>query len=476
MPKLNFSIKVTIVTIVFVVSSSVALNFAWFSPWGILAVAAVLFWVVTVGFIILKAISSEAGTLERIAGESNLKGQRFLTEQQNITSQSQAKIQDLSLKLTKTSGQINQLIASLDGVTDGVIVLDSNRRVVFLNKSAQNLTELTLAESFGKGFDELFKFYRQQDQINSFEICPNILDLKDDRMVLDERGIKIITKSGKENLVNLTSEITREAHTVNLGAILTLHDASKDQEFESMKIDFVSMAAHELRTPITSIHGYLDVFMKENTANLSADGKDLLDKVAVATQQLQALVENLLSVSKIERGALRTNMERVDYLIIVKQIVDEINVRARDKNIKLTLELPKLDKLIMEADKIRIGEVMMNLLSNAINYTPANGTIKVWLENDAQSVTTHIQDSGQGIPKEAIPHLFGKFFRVVQKLGQESKSNGLGLYITKSIIDLHHGRIWVESEVGKGSTFSFTLPLKQGYLGILGSFNQFAYS
>ena len=225
-----------------------------------------------------------------------------------------------------------------------------------------------------------------------------------------------------------------------------------------------------------SYQPYLDVFTKENSDKLSDDAKGLLNKVAIATQQLQALVENLLSVSKIERGALKTNMERIDYLTIVKQITDEINVRAKDKNIKLTVEWPKVQSLIIEADKVRIGEVIMNLLSNAINYTPANGTIKVWLENDANSVTTCIADSGQGIPKEAIPHLFGKFFRVVQKLGQESKSNGLGLYITKSVIDLHHGRIWVDSEVGKGSTFSFTLPLKQGYLGILGSFNQFAHS
>lgn len=476
MPKLNFSLKVTVVTTLFIILSSVAINFAWFSPWGVTAVGAVLFWVIVVGFIVLKIISSEAKNHEKIAWESSQKGNQLLNQQKQLQLQFQSKNQDLSQRLNRSSLQINQLLASLDGTTDGIIILDTSRKVLFLNRNAQILTETKPLESFGKDFDEVFKFYRQKDLLNGFDICPNILDLKDERLVLDEHALKIVTKSGKENLINLTSHVTQEAHRVNIGVILTLHDLSKDKDIENMKSDFVSMAAHELRTPITSIHGYLDVFLKENQDKLTPDGRDLLSKVAIATQQLQGLVENLLAVSKIERGALRTNMERVDYLTTVKQIVDEINVRARDKNIKLTLELPKMDSISIEADKVRIGEVVMNLLSNAINYTPANGSIKVWMETDADSVTTHIQDSGQGIPKEAIPHLFGKFFRVVQKLGQESKSNGLGLYITKSIIDLHHGRIWVDSEVGKGSTFSFTIPFKQGYLGTLGSFNQFAHS
>lgn len=436
----------------------------------------VLFWIIVTTLVVIKIIHSKLKYWQNQSSHSEQKSRHEITNQQTQLEQLKQQLVKLQQQQAVSGNQINRLLASLDGVTEGIIILNSNRKIIFLNHLAQTLTDTKPIEVFNKDFDEVFKFYRQQDLLNGFEVCPNILDLKDERVVLNEHTIKVVSKSGKENIINLTAHVTQAAHNLNIGAVLTLHDLSKDKDLENMKSDFVSMAAHELRTPITSIHGYLDVFLKENGDKLTADGKDLLSKVAVATQQLQGLVENLLAVSKIERGALRTTMERVDYLTIVKQIVDEINVRARDKSIKLTLELPKQENLLIEADKVRIGEVVMNLLSNAINYTPAGGNIKVWLETDADSVTTHIQDSGQGIPKEAIPHLFGKFFRVVQKLGQESKSNGLGLYITKSIIDLHHGRIWVESELGKGSTFSFTIPFKQGYLGTLGSFNQFVHS
>ncbi len=226
-----------------------------------------------------------------------------------------------------------------------------------------------------------------------------------------------------------------------------------------MKLDFVSMEAHELRTPLTSIRGYLSVILKEYAENLSADQKMMLGRVSISADQLMAIVESLLSVSKIERGIFSVNISEVNWQQFVKQTVNDFQERAKERTIQLHFDEPNLTVSSVAADALRIGEVLNNLLSNAINYTYPGGTVTVSLEEKDGKIVTHIKDTGQGIPKEALPHLFTKFFRVSGRLEKGSKGTGLGLYIAKYIVNLHQGEIWVDSEVGKGSTFSFSLPV-----------------
>ncbi len=228
-----------------------------------------------------------------------------------------------------------------------------------------------------------------------------------------------------------------------------------------MQVDFVSMASHELRTPLTSIIGYLNVLIDEGKDKFDPEQKDFLNKILTGAQQLSNLVSNLLNVSKVERGAISINIQSLDWNKVLTQAVDENKVQASQKNI--TLELVDINSSLpkVQADNIRIMEVLNNLISNAVNYTQQGGSIKVSAKLQGQEVITAIQDTGKGIPPEAISHLFTKFYRVsnAQDVSSNSKGTGLGLYLSKSIIELHHGKIWVQSQVGKGSTFYFTLPV-----------------
>lgn len=138
----------------------------------------------------------------------------------------------------------------------------------------------------------------------------------------------------------------------------------------------------------------------------------------------------------------------------------------KEKKIELTFIPPQSPIPNVKADKLRIGEVLTNLISNALNYTEPGGKVKIWAEKQDEFVVTHIQDTGEGISKEAQEKLFKKFYRAPGRLSQGIKGTGLGLYITKAIVDMHHGKIWVNSELGKGSTFSFTLPEDKGNLDI----------
>ncbi|MBI4040073.1 PAS domain-containing sensor histidine kinase [Candidatus Daviesbacteria bacterium] len=251
----------------------------------------------------------------------------------------------------------------------------------------------------------------------------------------------------------------KEGAKSNLGSIITIHDVSEEHELETMKMDFVSMAAHELRTPLTSIKGYLSVFINENKDKFDNDQMMFLNRINISAEQLTGLIENLLNVSRIERGVVTLNPEQVNWAENLQAVVNEFKNRAEEKRIDLSFTPATVPLPTIKVDKIRINEVLGNLLSNAIAYTQPGGKVIVWAESDGKNIATHIKDTGEGIPKEAIPHLFTKFFRVSGVLEQGSKGTGLGLYISKSIIEMHHGKIWVESELGKGSTFSFSLPI-----------------
>lgn len=374
-----------------------------------------------------------------------------------------ALVEDAALKAEHNKNTIiferNRLSLTLSSVKDAIITLDPNFYIILWNQSASDLTGYSEQNALGKKFDQLVKFYSDQGEIPINIYCPPSSSYED---IFESKDVKLVGVNQKQPKVNmLTKRVNNQTGQV-ISYVISLHDMTKESELESMKLDFVSMAAHELRTPLTSIKGYLQVYMDENAKSLNVEQKMFLDRIGIATQQLSALVENILSVSKIERGTFSITTSPVDWAEFVKQLVNDSIIRASSKKIGLfyiepTQQIPKLN-----VDKIRITEVLNNMISNAINYTEVGGEIKVWLEIQDQNVVTHIQDNGVGLSPESINNLFTKFFRVQGKLEGTMKGNGLGLYISKSIIELHRGKIWAQSEgLGKGTTFSFSLPISK---------------
>lgn len=355
----------------------------------------------------------------------------------------------------------NKASVTLSSVADAVIGLDSNRKIILFNKAAETITGIPVASAQGKDIQVLFKLF---DETNK-EIAPSVFcPIRNDDyegVVWQNNRATLKTTTDREIPVDVISSKIKESVRANLGCIITIHDLTKEKQLEEMKLDFVSMAAHELRTPITSIGGYLSVFMDEMKGKIPQSEMELLDKIDFASKQLLALVDNMLNVSRIERGVFSVTVAPMDYLDLVDKIVSELVERAKAKGQTIEYQKPTVPYPQIEGDKIRLGEVLSNLISNAIKYTQPNGHVKVELELKDNEIITHVRDNGRGIPPESIPNLFQKFYRVVSKLEQSSKGNGLGLYISKAIVEVHHGKIWVESEVGKGSTFSFSLPTQQ---------------
>lgn len=381
----------------------------------------------------------------------------MLTQVQNSFSQDQGTSTQLSLVNTAQSKLFE---TSLMEVTDPVIVLNLNLEVSFVNNAAQFVSGIKRIDTLGKKVDQFLRFYNKQNQeIMPAQYIPSRNDPSSIK-VFNMSEVKIISNVNRQTFADLTVFVPDMGENINVSCVILLQDKTKEKALEAMKLDFVSMAAHELRTPLTSIKGYISVFINENKDKLTPDQMMFITRINTSTQQLSGLVENLLSVSRVERGAMNLHRQSVDWVANVKSQVETFDHRANEKRITLRFIEPKAPIPQVQVDLVRINEVLNNMVSNAINYTEPMGKIDVWIDKKEDQVITSVRDTGKGIPSDALPKLFSKFFRVQGgPAEQASKGNGLGLYLSKAIVELHNGKIWAESEgVGRGSTFSFSLP------------------
>ncbi|OGE32114.1 hypothetical protein A2631_03280 [Candidatus Daviesbacteria bacterium RIFCSPHIGHO2_01_FULL_44_29] len=363
---------------------------------------------------------------------------------------------DQELSLTEK----NKLNTILSALKDGIIVISPDKKVLLSNQEAEHLTGWTNPDMKDQSIDNILILSDRAGQaVDSTEYIP--LAGKKEQTYESNQPLTLLNRAGAQVTVALST--TPVPSNSQIGFIISLKDSTRQKQLDSMQLDFVSMASHELRTPITSIRGYLSVFMHENEAKLNKEQKDFLDRMMISTQQLDTLVNNLLAVSKVERGAIAVSTQALDWGQTLTQTVQENQLHASEKNIKLNTEkISDLPKVM--ADSVRIGEVLNNLIGNAISYTQEGGRITVSSKVEGREMVTTIKDTGRGIDPETLPHLFSKFFRVQGALDKESnsKGTGLGLYLSKSIIDMHKGKIWAESPgLGQGSSFSFTLPLAE---------------
>lgn len=415
------------------------------------------------GFIeLLKKLNINVMQQERVAMMSKEElASELVIKMSELDSLSRNFEEEIASRTKIISAERNKLTVMLSAISESVIGLDLDRNVVIVNNAAEELIGLTKEQMVGKQISELCKVFEKNIEVPPRIFAPDKTNTYEG-VVYKKDDLKLMNARGQQKNISLSSSQISEGVDVNLGCILTIHDESKQDQLEKMKLDFVSMAAHELRTPLTALNSYLYIFIKENKDFLNEEQNKFLSRMNISTQQLMSLVENLLSVSRIERGVFKVYLEPLDWVSYTKEYVDEMMPRAVEKRLTLNFLAPTLPISPVLADKSRINEVLLNLLANALAYTSPGGRIDVSIEQKGDDVFTKVADTGQGIPPDALPHLFSKFYRVSGKLEQGSKGTGLGLYISKAMIEAHHGTITVESKMGVGSTFVFSLKTAHG--------------
>jgi two-component system phosphate regulon sensor histidine kinase PhoR len=231
------------------------------------------------------------------------------------------------------------------------------------------------------------------------------------------------------------------------------------KKISKRKTDFISSVSHELRTPLTSIKGYAAILMEEKLGHLPAAAKERLEKINRHSDELVHMINDLLDISRLESDRMIIKIDTYNLKEMVENVIELLSVQIKDKELTLSINIPSDTQV--NVDKSQVERVFINLIGNAIKFTPKHGKITLTTKPAKDFIQVNISDTGIGIPKDAQELIFEEFYRIDNPINQQLKGTGLGLSLAKNIIEAHRGVIWVESEVGHGSTFSFLLPIEK---------------
>jgi PAS domain S-box-containing protein len=368
----------------------------------------------------------------------------------------------------------DQIIKSdfiLNAMTDGVIVTDSKQAIITFNRAATDITGWTANDAVGLDYHSVMKLiddkgkpYTNEDDI----LAQSYLDGKPH---LDDNSL-LMSKSQKKVSISTTVSPLLDSNQQVSGALVVFRDVSKERQIQQRTADFISTASHEMRTPVAAIEGYLSLALNDKVATIDSRARAFLEKAHTSTQGLGKLFQDLLTSAKADDGRLTNHPSVVEMTKFLQDITNDFAFVAQKKGLTTDFTLgsskiidattapngkvvPPLYFVYVDPDRLR--EVITNLFDNAVKYTD-QGKISIGVTADATNVQFYIKDTGQGIPSEDISHLFQKFYRVNNSATRSVGGTGLGLFISAKIIRLYDGQIWVESELGKGSTFFVNLP------------------
>ncbi len=345
--------------------------------------------------------------------------------------------------------------AILEGVADGVMVTDADGKVILFNAAAERVLGVSREEVLGRTTREMLGLYGAEgrawlDAIEEWAANPADHvpgDFTAERVQIGDRIVSVHISP-----VVMGSEY--------LGTVSVFRDITAEVEAERAKSEFVSTVSHELRTPMTSIKGYTDLLLMGAVGELTEQQRHFVTIIRNNADRLTALVNDLLDISRIESGRVELNLKPVSIREVVDQATNSLQPRASSRNLALKVDVaPDLPAVWGDSD--RIVQILVNLIGNAIQYTPPGGEISVSARVRGEKMEVSVSDTGIGISKEDQEKIFDRFFRADDPLVQETPGTGLGLPITASLVEMHGGEIWVESELGEGSTFTFTLPLAE---------------
>ncbi len=356
----------------------------------------------------------------------------------------------LKTKIEEISKEKDYLQTILKGMTEGVLVVDGRGRILMVNDALRRLLSLS-SDVSDKMPLEIIRNTELEGAIRKALHDGENMALELD---LDKPGEKTI----EVNVVStLPSRRRADEDSEGIrGAIAVFHDITRLKQLEKIRQDFVANVSHELRTPLTTIKGYaetlLDGALKEDQAF------HFVQVIKRHTDRLTKIVEDLLMLSRIETKEFRLKMEAIPLRDFIDDVVDFVKEPAERKKISLSRnEIPS--SLIVKGDRSYLEQILINLLDNATKYTPEGGKVIVSaVEKDSKDIQFSVEDNGIGIPKEDLSRIFERFYRVDKGRSKELGGTGLGLSIVKHLVQAHGGRVWVESQMGKGSTFYFTLP------------------
>jgi len=379
--------------------------------------------------------------------------------------------EELTLAIDSLSSKLKEMTESalderermkiiLESMTEGVLIVDEEEKIVLFNAALEKMFDLKVDNSLSKYILEVIR------NVDLREILSEVISYGESRskeinLYYPSKRILLVrvTPLTKEEISDLRGEKSledkRELTRRSLGAIAIFHDITELRQIDKMRHDFVANVSHELRTPLASLKLMVETLLDGALEDEEAS-KNFLEKIYLETDRLARLVSDLLDLSKIDSGGLKLNYRQVSLADLVDLVITKLEMNTNLAGLEVKVDIP--ENLTLYADEDKLSQIMINLLDNAIRFTPRGGSIRVEASQKDKEVTISVSDTGIGIPKEAIPRIFERFYRVDRARSREAGGTGLGLSIVKNLVKAHKGRIEVESEEGQGTKFAIILP------------------
>jgi len=350
--------------------------------------------------------------------------------------------QNLEDKIKETEIKNQQLVAILESMAEAIIVVDKTSRIVSVNPTTEKIFNIFKQEAEGKIFLEVI---RNNDIA---QIIHNVLT----NGKFQSSELSLVWPVQK--IFQIDASPIFEKDTVS-GCLLVIHDITEIRRLETMRRDFVANVSHELKTPLTSIKGFVETLL-EGAWEDKANSRHFLQIIQDHANRLDALVNDLLDLSYLESQEVSLEKEEVNFKKLVDDVLSGFKSQLKKRSISAKNDLSS--DLSLRVNKDKIAQVFTNLLDNAIKFNQEKGSIKIYRQDSENKIKVNVEDSGIGIPAKDIPRIFERFYRVDKARSRELGGTGLGLSIVKHIVELHGGTVGVESTEGLGSKFWFTLP------------------
>ncbi len=388
--------------------------------------------------------------------------EKALEEKAKLLDLQTKKLVKRDLKLSQMNQELveerNKISSIISDFTDPIIVLDEVNKIDIINPAARKMLGLT-DKDLGKVINDKNNFSLENFRKiikNEFQVT-SIKDEKIANAFLEEVSLKY---DNQEITYKIITAPVKGADSQYYGTMKIFYDLTREKMLDRLKTEFISIAAHQLRTPLSAIKWVIKMILDEDMGKLNSEQRELLGKGYKSNERVIGLVNDLLNVSRIEEGRFGYNFAKTDFQEILNIVIENIEREVARNHVNLAIKKDaKLPKISLDKDRLTLA--LQNILDNAVKYTPEYGKIEIEVVADDKNLKVAIKDNGVGIPAKEQGKLFSKFFRAENVTRLQTEGTGLGLFITKNIIESHGGRIYIASQEGKGTTVSFTIPIKK---------------
>lgn len=370
---------------------------------------------------------------------------------------------DRASRLDLERNQINAIISSIN---DPAISYTENFEIILVNKAMEKFLGISKKELLGKNITPELSNDARYGLLSKLifpSLAPIVLERSID--VYPER-IKVKFYQPRELILEIITTKVVDDKGKTYGFLRIIHDLTKEELLRKTQSDFITIVAHQLRTPLSGLSWILEMLAENETGSLTSEQEKLIDDGRKAMQESLKTVEDLLNVAQIEEGRFGFQFSTADLEKIIENVLIKFEPVAKMNDIKLIFQRPEFGLKPFVMDPLRIKLVLEILVDNAVKYNVKNGEVRIKIDpwEGKPFVLISIEDTGDGISREDLPRLFTKFFRSKAALKGQTSGIGLGLYLAKNIIDKHGGKIWAKSALGRGSIFTFSLPIDSDYI------------